>query len=331
VMYTAIGATTGLPTPGDWYSSGNAGNRIFSQGEGDRIIGLAAGRDEWYVFKPNRSTIVTGSTPSKWNNLDVDREVGMYHRTVAVVGRGLVGANEDGIFSLLDGKIEPIMTNRIVDYWRGLNLVNVSAFQTAWSGSRDQIRMTTQTSAGQWQLLTGVLEVGRPVSWYPWPGVSSRAIWSRSAPNGRYDFYRGGSADGFVYRMDQSSLDASATYTAGFTSQVYADQRPYTDKKFTRAWVFGRSRGAWNLSCAFHIHSEQGKVQDSGPIRLFNLDTTSGDVRRASFFLGNRWGWGVSYRVDYDVSAAGSIHRVVVEYESEEGPGGPMRGLAAPA
>ena len=318
VRYTAIGATTGLPTVTDWYSTGNAGNRLFSQGEGGRIIGLAAGRDEWYVFKPKRTTIVTGSTPTKWSNLDVDREVGFHHRSVAVVGRGLVGVNEDGIFSILDGKIEPIHLNRLVDYWRGLNLANVSAFQTAWSGSRDQLRMVTLTSAGQPQMLTGVLEVGRPVSWYPWPSISAQAVWSRLAPDGRGDFYRGDMSGGFVYRMDQSPQDVSANYNASFETGILDDGKPWEDKIFRWAWVFGRTRGPWNVSCTFRVHDEDGRPTPLGSnLRLLDLTSAANgpDTKRATYVLDGQYGWGISFRADFDVSAAGSIHRVVIGYD----------------
>lgn len=328
VRYSAIGATTGLPVVTDWYSIGNAGNRLFSQGEGGRIIGLAAGRDEWYVFKPKRTTIVAGSTPTKWSNLDVDREVGFHHRSVTVVGRGLVGVNEDGIFSMLDGKVEPIHLGRLVDYWRGLSLTNVSAFQTAWSGSRDQLRIITQTSAGQPQMLTGVLEVGRPIAWYPWPSISARAVWSRLAPDGRGDFYRGDMSGGFVHRMDQGTQDVSANYSASFETGILDDGKPWEDKIFRWAWVWGRTRGPWNVSCTFRVHDEDGRPTPLGSnLRLLDLTSAASgpDVKRATYVLDGQYGWGISFRADFNVSAAGSIHRVVIGYDVADKGG---RGMA---
>jgi hypothetical protein len=317
VKHTAIGATTGLPAVADWYSTGNAGNRIFGQGEGNRIIGIAADKDQWYAFKRNRVLSVTGNTPATFVTSESDREWGPYHRSVAIVGRGIVGANEDGICSVVDGKVEPLLPDHIMTYWRSLNLSAISAFQGAWSGSRDEYRLTVMRGAA-WEMLIGVFKPARPVAWYRWAPPGSRAIFTRLVGGNRLDFYQGGSADGYLLRMDQGSQDASANFAASFESGILDDGSPQVDKCFRAAWVIGRTRGPWNVSCTFRVHDEDGEPTPIGS-NLRNLDLTSAvsgaDVKRATYVLDGQYGWGISFRADFDPSSAGSIHRVIIAYD----------------
>ena len=313
VRYTAVGATTGLPTVADWLTSNNAGNRLFSQGEGSRIVGIAAGRDEWYVFKPQRTYVVTGQTPTSFVTSIADREVGFYHRTVAVVGRGLVGANEEGVFSLLDGKIEPLLDPADILYWRSLNHANTSAFAGAWVASKNQYRVAIQDGS-TWKLLAGVLEVGKKIAWYRWD-PPARCIFTRRVAGKSYDFYRGGNADGYLYRMDQGTQDASASITSYAQTGIHDGGAPWVDKKFTRAWVYARTRGSWNLSCTFTVHSEDGKPAQLGPQRVVSLATVAGDVKRATIPLDDARGWGIDLKVTMDPDQAASIHKVIIEYD----------------
>ncbi len=320
VKYTAIGATTGLPTVTDWTTTGNAGNRIFAQGEGFRLIGLAADQDQWYAFKRNRVLAVTGNTPAGWVTSEADREWGPYHRSVAIVGRGLIGCNEEGVASVLQGKVEPLLPNRLVKYWQTLNLANVSAFQGAWSGSRNQYRLMVQQGDLTWALLTGVLEPSQPIAWYRW-AVPARCLLARLVGGNRVDFYRGGSADGYLYRMDQGTQDASANFAASFRTGILDDGKPWEDKIFRWAWVVGRTRGPFNISCTFTVHDEDGKPTPVGS-RLRLWDATSAasdpfnpDSRRATFTLDGQYGWGIDVAVAFEPSSDGSIHRIIIGYD----------------
>lgn len=319
VFYSAIGATTGLPAVADWYSTGNAGNRIFAQGEGFQLIGVAADKNQWYAFKRNRTLRVTGSTPATFVTEEADREWGPYHKSVAIVGRGLIGANEDGIASVLDGKVEPLLPNRLMTYWRSLNLANVSAFQGAWSGGRDQYRLLVQAGAGTWEMLTGVLEPQRPVAWYRW-AVPGYCLFPRLVGGNRLDFYRGGSADGYLYRMDQGTQDASAAYNASFETGILDDGKPWQDKVFRFAWVFGRAVGSYNVSATFRVHDQDGKPTALFGYRMLNLASAASgplnpDIARAAFVLDGQKGWGISVRCDFDPNNQGSVHRIVIGYE----------------
>src|SRR3990172_582250 len=215
VKFTAIGTVTGLPVVTDWYSTNNAGNRLFGQGEGFRLIGLAADRDQWYAFKRNRTLMVTGNTPQSFITAESDREWGAYHRSIANVGRGLVGAN----------------------------------------------------------------------------------------------------ADGYLYRMDQGTQDASAAFNSFFETAIYDNGKPWEDKQFKRAWVFGRTRGAQQVSCTFRVHGEQAQPTRITGYKLLPLATTVGDIKRQSIHLDGQYGWGMRVRVDFSNVSAESVHKIVVEYD----------------
>ena len=201
-----------------------------------------------------------------------------------------------------------------------LNLANVSAFQGAWSGARNQYRLRVQNADLPWAMLTGVLEPGKPISWYRW-AVPAYCLFPRFVGGNRLDFYRGGSADGFLYRMDQSNQDASANYTASFRTGILDDGKPWLDKIFRWAWVLGRARGPFNLSATFTVHDEDGKPTPVGSrTRLFDATSAASgpfnpDVKRASFTLDGSYGWGVDVQVDFEPSSAGSIHKIVIGYD----------------
>lgn len=328
VFWSAIGATTGLPTPMDWTTAGNAGTRIFNQGEGGPIIGLSPGRDQWYAFKTKRTYVVTGGTPASFVTVDGDREWGAYHRSIALVGRGLIGANEDGIASVIDGKVEPLTWNRITQFWtHALSGTNVSAFTGAWIASRNQYRLTVQLSSGNWMMLTGVLEPGRPIAWYRW-GVSSQAVWPRwpIPGTGGGDFYCSLLSSGYAFHMDQGTADATSAIIASAQTGIvghyiphsggltFVPDQAYFDKRWHRAWTFARTQpSAATLSSMFFIHSETGEWTPTSNFTV-GLNTSAGGIKRQTHNLEGRQGWGVSWRIIFDTLSGGGVHKGIVEY-----------------
>ena len=313
VKFTAIGTVTGLPVVTDWYSTNNAGNRLFGQGEGFRLIGLAADRDQWYAFKRNRTLMVTGNTPQSFITAESDREWGAYHRSIANVGRGLVGANEDGLAAIVNGKVEPLLPERMLKWWQTLDLNQISGWSGAWSPYYQQYRLMV-TSGGVNSLLVGVVLPNKPIGWYR-AAIPAQCLFTRLRAGNRVDFYRGGNADGYLYRMDQGTQDASASFNSFFETAIYDNGKPWEDKQFKRAWVFGRTRGAQQVSCTFRVHGEQAQPTRITGYKLLPLATTVGDIKRQSFHLDGQWGWGVSVRVDFSTVSAGSVHKIVVEYD----------------
>ncbi len=316
VYWTAVGATTGLPTPTDWLTANNAGFRVFSQGEGNQLIGLAKDHDQWYAFKRNYTAMVTGATPQSFVTVDADREWGAHHRTIANVGRGLIGANEDGICSLINGKVEPLLPDRMLRWWQSIDLSGLSSWSAAWSPYYQQYRLMV-LSGGVPSMLIGTVLPNRPISWYRW-AVPAYCVFTRFNTNNRMDFYRGGSGDGYLYRMDQGTLDASASYVSYFETGIYDGGKPWQDKQFKRAWVYGRTRGEMAVSCTFRIHGESAKPTAITGYRTVSLSTSAGDVKRASFHLDGTRGWGCSVRVDFSNVSAGSIHKIILEYTEQE-------------
>jgi hypothetical protein len=319
VKYNAVGATTGLPSPNDWYSTNNAGNRIFSQGEGAKLIGVFANRDEWYAFKPGRSYRVQGNTPPTFVTIVDDREQGLYHRSLANVGRGLVGANEDGLYSIVDGKVEPLLNGFMLDYWKTLNLSAVSGFCGAWVPNLDQYRLSVVKGGGTArELLVGVFEVGQGVAWYRW-GVETQAIWPVRMSGAQWVFYRGGSADGRVWRMDSGTLDGSATFAASAETGLVDSGDGYLDKSYRDAWVFTRTRGAQVVSATLTVQGENGRTSSftAAAFRQISLATAVGDVKRQTMHLDGATGWGISLRIDFPNASAASFHQAFVEFSSD--------------
>lgn len=204
--------------------------RIPKQDTGDVITGMAAYRDELFVFRRNDVWALLGAGPEDYCLQELNNRVGaVCHRAIANTGAALVFAApghihefRDGAFTDIGLPIESVIAglkfdNAVAEYYPAKMQVWICAGTTAASNDRVLMYDCVHKAWSMFDL-----------------ALNSLCSFNGAGDGG--EFYGGAPGAGRVWRMDSGTDDNGADIAFSFSTKHFSMSAPQNVKRFRRLY-----------------------------------------------------------------------------------------------